>query len=140
MEEEEYSYFKKPWQKWLSMLLAILMLVLVYGRLKDVSVVLNSDILSPENLAIYIIQQENHIFFGLIICAGLLVQSMFISTCKTKSNARRAEAISFLVLGLALLGWIAFKGAEYASLLNVGFGILFLLLSGFSFYRYKKNK
>ena len=140
MEEEKYSYFKKPWQKWLCMLLAILMLVFVYKTMQDMSVVLNSDIFSPEKLTEYVIAQENHIFFGLVICAGLLVQSMFISTCKTKSNARRAEAISFLVLGLAFLSWIAFKGTAYANPLNIGFGILFILLSGYSFYRYKNNK
>ena len=138
--EEEYSYFKKPWQKWLSLLLAMLMLFFVYARLKDMAVVINSDIYSPENMAEYIVQQENHIFFGLIICSGLLVQSLFISASKSRKSARKGETICCLALGLALLGWIAFKGIAYAKVLNAGFGILFLLLSGYSFYRYKNNK
>jgi hypothetical protein len=139
---EEFSYWKRPWQKWLFLVASVLQFVLLFMNIQDYSEVAATQIFSPDAWDRYALQQtfriSLHAHSGIVFLAVFLIGTF----AKTKRQSKKAESLLLITLAVA---WIitgmlySFSSQETTKLIWI---LLILLMSFgaiFSVYKYYKS-
>lgn len=102
---KEFSYWKKPWLKYLTLTLGVLQFPLLYGKIKDCNQVVHADIFSPEELNKYLMQQKFSFTVSIVVAVGFLIVFLIGEIAKSKRTSQLAEAL--LLIGIATILSIA---------------------------------
>lgn len=97
----DFSYWKKPWLKWLTLAVGLLQLPLLYGKIQDYNQVIHANIFSPESLSEYIMQQKFSCMVTIVIAVGFLGAFFIGLFARSKRSSDLAEII--LLFGLAAI-------------------------------------
>ncbi len=108
-KNETFSYWKKPYQKWLVLFGTFLVLISLYFRIQDFINISNletrNDLFSQSGWEKYLMQQYfGFAIYGIIM--GILV-GCFIIGCVAKSNKSARKSEVFLLISLGVL-WCIF--------------------------------
>lgn len=94
-----FSYWKKPWHKWMVLAVGAMQLPLLYTKIQDYKKIIKADIFSPQELSQYIMQQKFSCMVTILVAVCFFVTFFIGSFSKSKKAAKLAESI--LMFGLA---------------------------------------
>lgn len=100
----EFSYWKRPWHKWIVLAASLLQLPVLWMNLLDYRQVAAAGIFSPPELTKYTAQVCLQCGSNGLLAAGFLGIFLIGVGARTKQSARRAEGLLYLLLAA---GWAA---------------------------------
>ncbi len=144
-KNETFSYWKKPYQKWLLLLGSILLLTTLYFRIQDFITISNPEIrnelFSQSGWENYLMQQYFSFAMNSIIISIFL--GCFIIGCVVKSEkvARRSEGILLISLGgiWCIIGLLIGISTDVIALLIWIILLISILIGGiYSFWKSRR--
>ena len=109
MSDNEFTYWKKPGLKWVFPTAGILQGLLLYEKIKDYQIVIESGIFGDEKLLQYMAQQKFSWLLSSIAILGFWGVFLIGSIAKSRRSAKLAEALLLIVvsavIGIGSVAW-----------------------------------
>lgn len=141
-KRDGFTYWKRPWDKWLILAAAILEILSLWMNLQEYNRISAAGFLSASEWADYAAQKGLQCGLNGILAASFFGIFLIGAFARSQRRARLAEGVLLLLLALA---WGAVGAASHLALRNgQGFlwGLLLLLAFGaaaYKFWRYRKT-
>ena len=79
-----FSYWKKPWHKWMVLAVGAMQLPLLYTKIQDYKKIIKADIFSPQELSQYIMQQKFSCMVTILAAVCFFVTFLSVHFLKAK--------------------------------------------------------
>ena len=142
MNDEKFTYWKRPWHKWLTLAVAVLQLLSLCLNLEEYRQIISAGFLSASVLDDYTTQRCSQ-----LVTSGLLAATFFgefLVGSIVRSQKARLLGESLLLLAIGAMWGLASAALHLFSLRATGLFcwlILLLALGGaaYNFWRYRKS-
>ena len=141
MTDKQFTYWQKPWLKWVFLVLGILQGFMLYEKIRDYQMVIGSEIFSSEQLIRYMGQQKFSCLITVILFLGFTGIFLIGTLARNRRSAELAEALLLSGMGVMMITGIMIWGRTLArsglviwicvSLLMVGAGLFSLFRKAF---------
>ena len=102
MSDSTFTYWKKPWLKWVVLAAAIGQGLLLYEKIREYQFVVEAGIFSEEELLQYMAQQRFSCLISGVAILGFLGIFLIGSIAKSKRGARLVEALLLIAMAVVI--------------------------------------
>ena len=106
--EALFTYWKRPWHKWLILAAAVLQLLSLWLDLRQYRQIVDARVFSAAEMASYTHDTALRCAFSGLMAACFFAALLIGLLARSKRAARMAEGVLLLALGLFTQGWDGF--------------------------------
>ena len=100
--ENKFSYWKKPWMKWLTLVVGLMQFPMVFEKMREMRIVGTTQIFTAEKLSEYMVRMKFGCITTFVVGIGFIGIFLIGTFAKSERQARIAEALLLIAIAVIL--------------------------------------